>query len=129
MKLHTRISIAGFFLASAVGLGAFGAHALDEMLTPERMQTWETAVFYHTWNSLGVILIGLVSRVYEIRLRRVTDLLFLGIFIFSGSLYVLCLTDIGLFGAITPIGGLFLIVAWIDFGVLMIRKGGINKQR
>ncbi|MGB0347755.1 MAG: DUF423 domain-containing protein, partial [Balneolaceae bacterium] len=46
--MKTQISIAGFLLALAVALGAFGAHALTDVLTPERLETWETAVFYHT---------------------------------------------------------------------------------
>ncbi len=124
--MKTQISIAGFLLAFAVALGAFGAHALEGILSAERMQTWETAVLYHTWNSLGVIIVGLISKAYEIRLRRVADLLLLGIFIFAGSLYTLCLTDIGWFGAITPVGGLFMIIAWIDFGILLVRNSSNN---
>lgn len=124
MKVY--LSIAGFLLALAVGMGAFGAHALEGILTPDRLQTWETAVFYHTWNTLGILLVVLISKAYDISLRRVIVLLLLGIFIFSGSLYTLCLSDIGLFGAITPIGGLFLIVAWIDFGLVMVRKASDN---
>ena len=124
--MKTKISIAGFLLALAVALGAFGAHALETVLTPDRMQTWDTAVLYHTWNALGVILIALISKSYEVKLRRAADLLLLGIFIFSGSLYTLCLSDIGFFGAITPIGGLFMIVAWIDFGIIMVRSSTTN---
>lgn len=124
--MKTQISIAGFLLALAVALGAFGAHALTDVLTPERLETWETAVFYHTWNALGVILVALISKLFEIRLKRVADLILLGIFIFSGSLYTLCLTSIGWFGAITPIGGLFLIIAWIDFGIILVRKSSDN---
>ena len=124
--MNTQISIAGFLLALAVALGAFGAHALTDVLTPERLETWETAVFYHTWNALGVILVALISKLFEIRLKRVADLILLGIFIFSGSLYTLCLTSIGWFGAITPIGGLFLIIAWIDFGIILVRKSSDN---
>ena len=120
--MKKQISLAGFLLAFAVGLGAFGAHALEELLSPERMQTWKTAVLYHTWNSLGVILIGLISKVYDLELRRVADMLIVGVFIFSGSLYSLCITDIEWLGAITPIGGLFLIIAWIYFGITMIGK-------
>lgn len=124
--MKTQISIAGFLLALAVALGAFGAHALTDVLTPERLETWETAVFYHTWNALGVILVALISKLFEIRLKRVADLILLGILIFSGSLYTLCLTSIGWFGAITPIGGLFLIIAWIDFGIILVRKSSDN---
>ena len=124
MKIH--ITIAGFLLALAVVLGAFGAHALEEVLTPERMKTWETAVFYHTWNALGVILIGLVSNVFSINMKRTADSILLGIFIFSGSLYALCITNIGWLGAITPIGGVLMIVGWTYFGILLVKKTPIN---
>lgn len=120
--MYTHISIASFFLALAVSLGAFGAHILEGVLSLERMKTWETAVLYHTWNSLGVILIESISKLYEIKLQRVSTMLLLGISIFSGSLYTLCITDIGWLGAITPIGGIFLIVAWIDLGITMVRN-------
>lgn len=65
--MYTHISIASFFLALAVSLGAFGAHILEGVLSLERMKTWETAVLYHTWNSLGVILIESISKLYEIK--------------------------------------------------------------
>ncbi len=120
--MYTHISIASFFLALAVSLGAFGAHILEGVLSLERMKTWETAVLYHTWNSIGVILIESISKLYEIKLQRVSTMLLLGIFIFSGSLYTLCITDIGCLGAITPIGGIFLILAWIDLGITMVRN-------
>lgn len=120
--MYTHISIASFFLALAVSLGAFGAHILEGVLSLERMKTWETAVLYHTWNALGVILIEIISKLYEIKLKRVSTMLLLGIFIFSGSLYTLCITDIGWLGAITPIGGIFLILAWIDLGITMVRN-------
>ena len=122
MKLNSQIALAGFLLALAVGLGAFGAHALENILTPERLQTWETAVFYQTWNALGLVLIALVSKIFQKELKLASNLILLGIFIFSGSLYTLCLTDIGLFGAITPIGGISLIAGWIVFGWKLVKQ-------
>jgi uncharacterized membrane protein YgdD (TMEM256/DUF423 family) len=103
-------------LAAAVALGAFGAHALEDMLSADRLDTWETAVFYHTWNALGVMLIALVQKQFNSTFKTASLLLLFGIFIFSGSLYILCLTNIGIFGAITPIGGVLLITGWIVFG-------------
>ncbi len=102
-------------------MGAFGAHALESTLTSKRMDTWETAVFYHTWNTLGIIIIGIFSKIYAITCTRAANGLLLGIIIFSGSLYTLCLTNIGWFGAITPLGGICLIGAWIDFGINLLQ--------
>ncbi len=126
MKLNSHIALAGFLLALAVGFGAFGAHALENILTTERLQTWETAVFYQTWNALGLVLIALVSKIFQKELKLASNLILLGIFIFSGSLYTLCLTDIGLFGAITPIGGISLIAGWIVFGWKLVKQTSEN---
>jgi uncharacterized membrane protein YgdD (TMEM256/DUF423 family) len=122
MQSKHRIATAGFLLALSVALGAFGAHALEDILTPERLQTWETAVFYQTWNALGLVLIVLVSKSFSVNITIAYNLLLLGIFIFSGSLYILCLSNIGWFGAITPIGGVSLIAGWIVFAYKTVRE-------
>jgi uncharacterized membrane protein YgdD (TMEM256/DUF423 family) len=82
-------------------LGAFGAHALNETLTAsDRVDTWETAVFYHLIHAIGLLVL---SRM--VAPPKWTIYLFLtGIVIFSGSLYALCLTGITKLGAITPVG-------------------------
>lgn len=124
MNTPVLLRISALLLASAVALGAFGAHALEEVLTAERMKTWETAVFYHTWNTLGVMLIAVVQQQFDKAFKTATTLLLFGVLIFSGSLYTLCLSDVGIFGAITPIGGVLLIAGWIVFGVQVVS----NKQ-
>lgn len=113
------IAIAAFLLAIAVAAGAFGAHALKNVLSPERLQTWQTAVQYHAWHALGLMLIGLVSAYFQIDLKLPAALLLAGIFIFSGSLYTLCLTNIGWLGAITPFGGVAFVLGWILLGFKM----------
>lgn len=114
------LAFAGFLMALAVALGAFGAHALEDVLSPERLQTWETAVHYQAWNALGVVLMVLTGKSFMVDIKASTILLLVGILIFSGSLYTLCLTDIGWFGAITPIGGVLFILGWSLFGWKMI---------
>ncbi len=116
------VALAGFVMAIAIALGAFGAHALKEVLTPERLQTWETAVQYQAWNALGVILVVLIGKTFSIDVKPITILLLAGIFIFSGSLYTLCLTDLNWFGAITPIGGILFILGWGLFGWKLLSK-------
>lgn len=106
------VAFAGFLLALAIGLGAFGAHALENTLSPDRLETWKTAVQYQAWNSLGIILMVLIGRNFSINVKPATILLLLGVFIFSGSLYLLCLTDLRWFGAITPVGGILFITGW-----------------
>ena len=109
------VAIAGLLMTLAIGLGAFGAHALEDILSSDRLQTWETAVQYQAWNSLGIILIVLIAKNFSIDVKPVTILLLIGILIFSGSLYILCLTDTSWLGAITPIGGVLFILGWSLF--------------
>lgn len=116
MSNPTVLVIASFLAALAVGLGAFGAHALEESLSPKRLDTWNTAVTYHMWHALALIGLALVSRVFEVDLTWSLNLIVAGIFVFSGSLYLLCLTDTSWLGAITPIGGICFILGWILAG-------------
>ncbi|MBO6573326.1 MAG: DUF423 domain-containing protein [Balneola sp.] len=116
MSNPTILVIASFLAALAVGLGAFGAHALEESLSPKRLDTWNTAVTYHMWHALALIGLALISRVFEVDLTWSLNLIVAGIFIFSGSLYLLCLTDTSWLGAITPIGGICFILGWVMAG-------------
>ena len=100
-------AIIGFL---GVLLGAFGAHALSETLTESgRLDTWETAVFYHLVHAIGLFVVSRMPAP-----PKWTVYLFVaGIIIFSGSLYALCLTGITKLGAITPIGGLAFMGGWL----------------
>ncbi len=106
-------------LASALGaltvaIGAFGAHALAPMLqASNRVDTFETAVKYQMYHTLALLAIGLLLfQVQQPALQVAAWCFFLGILIFSGSLYVLCATGITWLGAITPIGGTLFIIGW-----------------
>ncbi len=101
--------------AIAVGLGAFGAHALKSKL--ERfgnLNTYNTAVQYHFYHTLALLFIGFLLTKYSNQWLTISSYsMMLGILIFSGSLYVLAITNIKWLGAITPIGGLGFIGGWI----------------
>lgn len=105
--------------ALAVAFGAFGAHALKEKLSAHYLAVWETAVQYQMFHALGLIAVGILMSSSLLgpisQLNWAGWLLLAGIVIFSGSLYVLSLTGIGVLGAITPIGGVAFIVGWIMF--------------
>lgn len=106
------------FGALSVALGAFGAHAFKAALSASgRMDTYETAVKYQFYHALALVLLAvLIQRATpeaEKWLNWSGYAFIAGILIFSGSLYILCLTGITKLGAITPIGGLFLIGGWI----------------
>ncbi|TAE44872.1 MAG: DUF423 domain-containing protein [Cytophagia bacterium] len=98
----------------AVALGAFGAHALKDVLVANaRLDTYELAVKYQFYHALLLIIIGILG-VYlpEKWLYYAGYSIIGGIFIFSGSLYILALTNIKWLGAITPIGGLLFLIGW-----------------
>ncbi len=111
------IQAAAILGASAVGIGAFGAHGLKaSLMASGRLDTFETAVKYHFYHSLALFLIGLLSLVNPSwkKLSLSSVLMILGILIFSGSLYVLSLTGITWLGAITPFGGIAFILGWLS---------------
>lgn len=92
----------------AVAFGAFGAHALRDIVTPERLQTFETGVRYQMYHALAL----LVMSVLPLKNYRAAWFILIGTIIFSGSLYILVLSNIGIFGALTPIGGVLQLVGW-----------------
>ena len=99
----------------SVGIGAFGAHALRVALEASgRTDTFETAVKYQFYHTMALLAIGiLMYHIPDRRLGYAAIAMLGGIFIFSGSLYLLCLTGIRWWGAVTPFGGVLLIVGWI----------------
>ena len=108
------IAIGGLLLASAVALGAFGAHGLESILEINgRTDTYETAVKYHFYHGLGILLIGILKKQYKKGYDWACKTMLAGVIIFSGTLYLLSLSNITWLGAITPIGGVLLILAWI----------------
>jgi uncharacterized membrane protein YgdD (TMEM256/DUF423 family) len=110
------IQTAAIFGVLAVGIGAFGAHGLKEILTETgRAETFETAVKYHFYHSLAIFLIGILALVKPSwkKLSTAAIMMVIGILIFSGSLYFLSLTGITWLGAITPLGGVAFIAGWI----------------
>lgn len=101
-------------MALAVAFGAFGAHVVEEFLTPDRFDVYQTAVQYHFYHSLGLLIIGSVSfHIFNKWMKWSGYSMVIGILIFSGSLYLLTLLDIGWLGAVTPIGGFAFILAWL----------------
>lgn len=106
-----------------VALGAFGAHALRARLSEQLLGTWETAVQYHLVHALGLLVLGLTmlhSGPAPV-LRWSAWFMLAGMVLFSGSLYMLCLSGVRWLGAITPLGGTALLVAWVLFGLAVWR--------
>jgi uncharacterized membrane protein YgdD (TMEM256/DUF423 family) len=111
---HTLIA-AAIALASAVGFGAFGAHALRARLDAAAMAVYQTAVQYHFWHALGLLGVALLMLHWPSsgRLGWVAGLLVAGLVLFCGSLYALVLTGATWPGMVAPAGGLAFIAAWL----------------
>ncbi len=98
----------------SVALGAFGAHGLKDKLTVKMLETYQTGVHYHMIHSLGLIFIAILADKLEGSLTTWSGwLMFAGIVLFSGSLYILSISGVKWFGAITPLGGVAFIAAWL----------------
>lgn len=98
-----------------VMIGAFGAHKLKSyLLEIGRLDVFETGVKYQFYHAFALLIVGLLITKADNKLLHYAGYSFIaGIIIFSGSLYTLCLTNVGKWGAVTPIGGLFMIVGWV----------------
>lgn len=119
----------GIFAALAVILGAFGAHALKDVLTEAQHQTYETAVKYQFYHSFALLFTGVVYNWYKVSKVRLAAIFFIiGIVLFSGSLYLLIQlkasgsVGLGGLGILTPIGGLFFIAGWIMLLLTFVKK-------
>ena len=97
----------------AVAFGAFGAHGLKGRLSPEMLVVFQTGVQYQMYHALALFIVALaLARVDGWLVRTAGWLFSAGIVLFSGSLYVLALSGITIFGAITPLGGLAFLAGW-----------------
>lgn len=107
-------SLAAFL---SVALGAFGAHALKERLGPLG-PVWETGVHYQMFHSAALLFLGLAApHLPPAAVSRIAGLFVVGMVLFSGSLYVLALTDVTVLGAVTPLGGLCFLSGWVYLAV------------
>lgn len=108
----------------AVGMGAFGAHGLKAILSPDMMAVYQTGVTYQMWHALGLIAVAMLR--YQNPVSRLLAcagwLLFIGILLFSGSLYLLVLLDLKWLGMVTPFGGLSFMAAWLLIAIYAVKK-------
>ncbi|WP_194777361.1 DUF423 domain-containing protein [Pararhodonellum marinum] len=126
MKAISSIQIACILGLLSVGIGAFGAHGLSEILESlGRTETFETAIKYQFYHSLAILAVGIIQLKFpNNRILGWANSIFLaGILIFSGSLLVLSLSGANWLGAITPFGGIALMTGWLLVFL------GINKEK
>jgi uncharacterized membrane protein YgdD (TMEM256/DUF423 family) len=114
-------------LGAAFGLlgvlaGAAGAHALESTLEPDALDTFEMAARFQMYHALALLAVGLLAGRWQSALVNAAGWLFtLGVLLFSGSLHILALTDVGVFGAIAPVGGVCLMAGWVSLVAGAIR--------
>jgi uncharacterized membrane protein YgdD (TMEM256/DUF423 family) len=117
----------------AIILGAFGAHALKNILSSEQLSTFETGVRYQMYHALFLLFVGTTHFINQKSKKIIYNLTVMGTILFSGSIYLLATNsitsiDFKIFGFVTPVGGLLLISAWIKlfFDILMPMKKKIK---
>jgi uncharacterized membrane protein YgdD (TMEM256/DUF423 family) len=113
---RTFLTLAAVFGFIAVGLGAFGTHALEAHFTanPNREPTYETAVQYQMFHVVGLIAIAWLDGHAQGRVAKMAGWLFIvGILLFCGSLYILAVFQISAMGAVAPLGGLSFLAGWV----------------
>lgn len=114
-------AIAGFL---GVALGAFGAHGLSGRIAENLVNAFNTGAQYQMYHALALLAVGVLLHQFpERRLLRWSGLFFLmGILLFSGSLYLLAVTELRWFGPVTPLGGLSFMVGWLFLAFSVVRK-------
>lgn len=112
-------------MALAVMFGAFGAHALKSRIAADMMEIFQTGVQYHVYHALGLLAVGVLALHFPDSgyLRWAGWLMLAGILLFSGSLYLLSMSGIRWLGAVTPLGGVSFIFAWILLVIAVIKAG------
>ncbi|WP_028296050.1 DUF423 domain-containing protein [Olivibacter sitiensis] len=115
---ETILVIGAFYGASAVMLGAFGAHAFKKILSEERLSSFETGVRYQMYHALLLLVIGLLAHTDSGNYDKVAWCVIIGTALFSFSIYFLSFKDywkinLRFLGPVTPIGGLFLVAGWV----------------
>lgn len=121
------IAAAAFLGATGIILGAFGAHALKELLQPESLAVFETGVKYQMYHALFLLFAGITPQVSQKAKKAILFLAVAGVLLFSGSIYFLACNKLFTFdfktiGFITPIGGLLLIAAWVVLLLHIIKR-------
>lgn len=122
--MNRQAALGAIYAGLAVIFGAFGAHSLEGRLAADMLEVFETGVRYQMYHALGMLLIGLLAgrREQAGGLLWSGRLMHAGIWLFSGSLYVLSLSGITWLGAITPLGGVCFIAAWAMLAINLWKR-------
>ena len=127
--MFKNLIIACFLGFISIILGAFGAHALKEILTAAELASFETGVRYQMYHAIVLLFVNIYDGFTSLQKNRITYILFLGVLLFSGSIYLVHLTSITakFIWFITPLGGLILIIGWLLMIMIFLKKLPENK--
>tara|TARA_Y100000588_G_C13562370_1_gene630967 strand:+ start:104 stop:490 length:387 start_codon:yes stop_codon:yes gene_type:complete len=119
MTIDKFIKIAIFLAATAIALGALGAHALKEILISEKLASFQTGIRYQMYHAISILVLALNTKTFNHKLNRSLNLMTIGVFLFSFSIYFLSLEEIldinfKFLGPITPLGGILMIAGWLN---------------
>lgn len=119
-------AVAMFISALTIVLGAFGAHALEKIVPPESVASYEVGVQYQMYHSIALLILGLMPLADTYR-NRIFWIFLTGIICFSGSIYLFTFKthlnfEVGKLGLITPLGGILFIIGWIYWGLSILRS-------
>lgn len=122
-KVNQFLFIASVMMALAIAIGAFGAHGLKSIVEPNMLVIYHTGVEYQFYNTLGLFAAAFVIYLKPESKKSVVAawLIFIGMLIFSFSLYLLVVLNIPVLGAITPIGGTLMIIGWLILAYSIIK--------
>lgn len=123
------VAVGSFIMAFTIAIGAFGAHGLKDMLDPDSLSTFEVGVRYQMYHALAILGLGIAPAISAELKRKIFGFFIVGIFLFSGSIYLLSMNSLLPFNAksigfVTPIGGLSFIIGWgmLAYGMLTLKK-------
>ncbi len=120
MKLFLLLGVINGFLA--VALGAFGAHGLEGKISEKALATWEKAVNYQMFHTMALLIVGvLMGRMTGGNVATSGWFFFVGILLFSGSLYAYSISGIKTFAMITPLGGVSFLIGWVILGYVVMK--------
>jgi uncharacterized membrane protein YgdD (TMEM256/DUF423 family) len=122
--MHTKFLLVGAISAFiGVAAGAFGAHGLEALLSPDLLAVYETGVRYELVHAMALLFVGLAANQWpEAGWGRAGWMFVVGTLLFSGSLYALALTGVRALGAVTPVGGVFFLLGWVFAAVAGARS-------